>query len=1024
MNDQKVSRNKEVSSESVGETAEHQPKRVRSARGATSFNIDALVARSIENLDRGLAATARQELSSALTTPSLTPEAEAQIKTFLSLANEDFGDYKVALATLSNYEELNVLERFDAKISIPLLTQLGNCYGNLNDYPKAIGLLNSALQFCQESGLEDYLGRVYVGLSRVYRKIGEMPIAMDHAQTALSYARLSGDWRSIGDAYHVLGAASSFEGASEKSLEYCNLGLELIRGRNAFSLEARLYEVMSGSYVFLHRAKEGVACLEKALALLKNMQSRQRSMIVSNNLGLHLIQLGDWKRAETAIRDSIAIATEMNHPAYSAACDSLGELMLMRGEFDESLKLLDDAIASGDDVKYPWFTVQARRTRARCLLALGRFDDAIAQAKDVIQASERLSDANLLTNAWLVIAEASLMLADIETFEQSIESIEQRKDSLDFFAAATIQRLRGMFAQRKNDFDMANYHFSRALTIFETSNDIFHTAQSHFDLGRSLKSSSPETASRHFSAARKIFAQLGIRDLLTEVDSEAESLHGIKPSGARSPSVSSQLLMLRLAEASTSRELLFRELAAVLQLESNAKKIIIAEKNENNRFYPIITQGFASRESVELIEKIEEIQARESLEEFSRIKNLAIFQLRAPGSAPALLVIAPESGATLQDGSSIKPLIRVVEIGLDVCALREKEKAHPFEHDTSSFASTNLMPGFIHSSPAMTELVDEVYKIRSSDVTVLVTGESGTGKELVSRAIHQLSNRKDKVFVPFNCTAVPKELAEGHLFGYKKGAFTGSVNDSQGVIRTANFGTLFLDEVGDLPIDVQPKLLRFLQEGEIQTLGEKQPTKVDVRVIAATNMHLEEKVEQGLFREDLYYRLNVIRLRVPPLRERRSEIPTIVEYYVNHYAVKFGRKEVSITPQAIDLLMVYDWPGNVRQLCNEIQRMVARAQDGEVLTPAHISQELKRSSDSNPEFAKNVTPIHSISNFFNQDSGIGKLEDAVSALESRLISEALQRNKGNISRVARELGLTRRGLYLKMSRYQLDKTGT
>jgi transcriptional regulator with GAF, ATPase, and Fis domain len=172
---------------------------------------------------------------------------------------------------------------------------------------------------------------------------------------------------------------------------------------------------------------------------------------------------------------------------------------------------------------------------------------------------------------------------------------------------------------------------------------------------------------------------------------------------------------------------------------------------------------------------------------------------------------------------------------------------------------------------------------------------------LVSRAIHTISNRKDKIFVPFNCTAVPKELAEGHLFGFRKGAFTGAVTDSPGMIRAADGGTLFLDEVGDLPLEVQPKLLRFLQEGEVQPIGEKRPIKVDVRVIAATNMPLEEKVSNGSFREDLYYRLNVIRLRVPPLRERRSEIPTIISYYINHYSSRFGKREINVLPQTIDL---------------------------------------------------------------------------------------------------------------------------
>jgi transcriptional regulator with GAF, ATPase, and Fis domain len=363
---------------------------------------------------------------------------------------------------------------------------------------------------------------------------------------------------------------------------------------------------------------------------------------------------------------------------------------------------------------------------------------------------------------------------------------------------------------------------------------------------------------------------------------------------------------------------------------------------------------------------------------------------------------------------------------MDVISLREKDKSAPTETEHSPYTSSSLMPGFIHSSPAMTALVEEVYKIRSSDVTVLVTGESGTGKELVSRAIHTLSNRKDRIFVPFNCTAVPKELAEGHLFGYKKGAFTGAVADSPGMIRTADGGTLFLDEIGDLPLDVQPKILRFLQEGEIQPLGEKHPVKTDVRIIAATNMPLEDKVADGSFREDLYYRLNVIRLRVPPLRERRAEIPPIVNYYINHYSARFGKHNVTFTPQTIDMLMVCNWEGNVRQLCNEIQRVIARAVDNEVVTPDHLSPDLKRSAQPLTPFGvgQNARPIASYDAVFSPFANIGEggtLEQAVSDLEMQLIRSSLARHNWNISRVANELGLTRRGLYLKLSRYGIEK---
>jgi len=446
--------------------------------------------------------------------------------------------------------------------------------------------------------------------------------------------------------------------------------------------------------------------------------------------------------------------------------------------------------------------------------------------------------------------------------------------------------------------------------------------------------------------------------------------------------------------------------------------MILEPENSGRRV--VVAHGYSPDEASAIANDFAALKPDSPIEPFAKKQDLAVINLKSSNAPPATLLISPRDRVQLLGGLSLDPLLRVVELGMDVCALREKSRSTPGPSEEAASAGSSLMPGFIHSSPAMTRLVEEVHKIRSSDVTVLVTGESGTGKELVARAIHALSSRREKVFVPFNCTAVPKELSEGYLFGYRRGAFTGAVKDSDGVIRTAAGGTLFLDEVGDLPIDVQPKLLRFLQEGEIQPLGEQRPVKVDVRIIAATNTDLEEMVAQGRFREDLYYRLNVIRLRVPPLRERRSEIPTIVNYYVNHYSAKFGRHEVQITPQAIDLLMVAEWPGNVRQLCNEIQRVVARAEDGAVITPEHLSPELRR-------MGAPVTPagtVTSIGNLGGPSVTVPlqnvTLADALAEVERRMIREALRKHNGNISRAARELGLTRRGLYLKLDRLEMS----
>jgi hydrogenase-4 transcriptional activator len=576
----------------------------------------------------------------------------------------------------------------------------------------------------------------------------------------------------------------------------------------------------------------------------------------------------------------------------------------------------------------------------------------------------------------------------------------------------------------REDAALAVHHFGRCLSISETLGDRYRTARAHHLLGRAYAAAAqPERAREHLGLAIHTFSELGAKldlaraeEFLEEFESHAPAEH------LPEPPAPAQLLTLRLTEAVASRELLLRELTAVIHQETRAARILVSEVGEDGAARVVAAHGYTAEEASEAATALKRLTTEEEREAHALQADARLLTLR-PSSAPsATLLVSPRAHSQLPGGAPFEPLLKVVELGMDVCALRARARAGAGAQAPDSLAGASLMPGFIHSSPAMTRLVEEVHKIRSSDVTVLITGESGTGKELVARAIHAISSRRSKVFVPFNCTAVPKELSEGYLFGYRRGAFTGAVHDSAGVIRTAAGGTLFLDEIGDLPLDVQPKLLRFLQEGEIQPLGEQRPQKVDVRIIAATNTDLEGMVADGRFREDLYYRLNVIRLRVPPLRERRSEIPTIVSYYVNHYSAKFGRRDVQITPQTLDLLMVCDWPGNVRQLTNEIQRIVARAEDGTVITPDHLSPELRRTS----------APAEGTGGLFAPASSLGAaaatqaisqgltLADAMAELERRMIAEALRKHNGNISRAARELGLTRRGLYLKLGRHDLS----
>lgn len=999
------------------------------AHAVPRAGLDALFKQVGERLREGRSAEAERALLDTLKRSGQTPIDRANLKRLLSFTLETAGRYKESLEAIAEYADDNGFEDLDIETQIKVTIQLAIGYNNTGDQPKAIHLLKETYAIAERNELRELFGSINVALARVYRKLSEYPISRDYALKSLDNFRDQGNWLGMAEAYKEIANSYHQEGNSERALKDFELGIKIIGNNSAPFMLGKLYTDMSGAYWFLRRPQDGVACLEKSIEFFNQTEHAVNSVIAYNNLGMNLFLIGEWPRAEQMIKRALEIGLKEGYDHVAGIYDSLGELNMLRGDTDEAERYLHLAVDFAEQHKNPWYSVQSKRNLARCYLIQGRLSKAIETARDTISQAQEISDKHHANLAGVVLAEAHLAQHDREEFDAVLKTIEENDPNADFFVLGSIQRIRGLAALEDEDVELAVHHFSRGLTYFETAEDLYQTAVMHRLVGTHLGERDPRRARSHLTSAAELFRKLGLKEQVREIEVQVSALsQAARPvAQKRTNSVVSQLLTVRLAEATASRELLFRELVAVLQQESDARRILIAEYNENQRLYPFITHGYSPQESNELAGKLGEAIAANALSKFVRSKNITVFELKGSSAPPAVLVVAPDTAAVLADGSALQPLLRVVELGMDVISLRERDKSQPAGREVSAYTSTSLMPGFIHSSPAMTSLVEEVYKIRSSDVTVLVTGESGTGKELVSRAIHTLSNRKDQIFVPFNCTAVPKELAEGHLFGYKKGAFTGAVNDSPGVIRTADGGTLFLDEVGDLPIDVQPKLLRFLQEGEIQPLGDKKPMKVDVRIIAATNMPLEEKVADGSFREDLYYRLNVIRLRVPPLRERRSEIPPIVNYYVNHYSSRFGKHDITITPQAVDMLMVCNWEGNVRQLCNEIQRIVARAEDNDVIMPEHLSPELKRAAQPLTPYdtGSNIKPIASfdgvgMSPFANITEG-ATLDEAVSELEMQLIRSSLTRHSWNISRVANELGLTRRGLYLKLARYGIQK---
>lgn len=334
---------------------------------------------------------------------------------------------------------------------------------------------------------------------------------------------------------------------------------------------------------------------------------------------------------------------------------------------------------------------------------------------------------------------------------------------------------------------------------------------------------------------------------------------------------------------------------------------------------------------------------------------------------------------------------------------KRQERIDALSNELGSRYSYGNMIG---KAKPMQDLYSVLEKIKGSESTVLINGENGTGKELIAKAIHYNSPRKDAAFVTLNCSAFNENLLDSELFGHVKGSFTGAVKDKKGLFESAHRGTILLDEIGDMSPSMQVKLLRVLQEGTLTPVGGTEMRKVDVRVLAATNRDLKEMVENGTFREDLYYRINVINVVVPSLRDRKEDIPLLIDHFLARGCKEKGIPLKQISKRAMEKIYDYPWPGNIRELENEMERLVVLSGEDKVVGPELLSSRIREHGENAKVQGVRVA---------------GKLKDALEELETTMIKEGLKRTGWNKSRLAKELGISRAGLIMKVEKYGLDK---
>lgn len=382
------------------------------------------------------------------------------------------------------------------------------------------------------------------------------------------------------------------------------------------------------------------------------------------------------------------------------------------------------------------------------------------------------------------------------------------------------------------------------------------------------------------------------------------------------------------------------------------------------------------------------------------------FEIRLRGS-DRLVSLAFDRVDSLDDVTLVKSLVDLLN-----AAVRQDTR------HTGSSSEQDLWPEAVMSgddetvfgSSRMAEILRVAIRLAATDLPILITGETGTGKDVFARLVHAHSAVKRGPFIPFNCSAVPRDLIESQLFGHRRGAFTGAIDAQPGVIRSASGGTLFLDEIGDLDLALQPKLLRFIETGEIHTLGDPRPTRVGVRLIAATNVDLEGQAKSGLFRKDLLFRLGGARIALPPLRERKDEIPALTASFVNRFSRESSRPRLRVSDDLIAALLLYDWPGNIRQLANELHRIVALAEPGQTLTSAGLSPLITEGWTVAPKVGPDASDHMRVS--LDQP-----LPQAIEEIERAFIGRAMHASGGRVAEAAQLLGISRKGLFLKRRRW-------
>ncbi len=972
--------------------------------GATPDQRPAL-AQARAALERGEGAQAVQILNRALREPGLPRAESLLLRCALAegwLLQDELKHAADALGRPPN----ELRERIEPAGVSALWRLHGRITAARGEPSRAIAQLGKALKAAERAHDSLAIGLTHYELGLCYRRVGDTAIVREHLNKAASALHAAGDRRHLALVHSLSGVTlATQDGRIDEAMTALRQAERLALLAHADDVVAIVCNNQANVALLQNRHEQALALAERSVSLQTETGSPHGLGVSLASLGQICVRAGKLERAEQVLRRALEVrsAVQFLRETRGAVYDTLTQIHLIRGEYDRASTCLTqarDAYGEYGTQTSKWYEWSIRVLEARLALRRGQLDEALGLASETAQ-SPAAPPADGL-QAGLIACEAMLLAGRMAEASERISALGHRLQPAGMPSLwGEYLRLRGQLHAREGRVTEAYHDLGQSVSVFELFGEQYEAGLSYLAIGKlAAEAGARSRATRYLADAAASFEALGAGPDLADARAAATRVPVAGTGDYIGPQVDGDdVIVRRLVDAAAVPDLLGREAASAMVESCDADAAVIFVHPPGADIRVVASAGGDPHAARAL--------AGAAARGASRAGDggFLVESIGLAADGPRLAAITASRLFSPAISARFRTVCAVTRQGFDLCRARERPveaASAPFDRQLEP-----LLPGFVCVSPVMTRVVEQIQRLQGNDLTVLITGESGTGKDLVARAIHAGSPRSSAMFLPYNCTTTTRELADSQLFGHRRGSFTGAIADQPGVLRSAVGGTLFLDEIGDLPLDVQPKLLRFLEQGEVLPVGETRPTRVDVRVVAATNADLEQRVAEGKFREDLFYRLSVIRIHVPPLRERREEIPHLSTLFLREVSERLGKPDVRLSAETLDLFDSYDWPGNVRQLRNEVQRAVALAPAGGLVTPDHLS----------PQLSGMVADVDAKATGSRRRQN---LTTAVEKLEREMIQGALERSAGNISETARVLGLTRRGLYLKLRRLGID----